>query len=80
MRLSSGVFSSVKADPSLFRVRPQGAGWCVIADGQLRPLSLHPTRQDAINLATTLAKRGARVQIHEPDESVHDLDPWSRTG
>ena len=80
MRVNSGIYVRVQPDPTLFHVRPYKAGWCVATDGQLRPLSVHATKDDAIALATSLARRGALVRVHEIDGTTRALPSLSRAG
>ena len=80
MRVNSGIYARVQPDPTLFHVRPHKGGWCVAADGQLRALSVHASKDDAIALASSLARRGACVRIHESDGSSRELQPLRSTG
>lgn len=59
----------LEMEPHEFRVELQRRGWAVTVAGSDRPLSLHPTRQDAVTLATRLAARvRARVVTEGPNQ------------
>jgi hypothetical protein len=68
MRVSSGIYRCVQP-PSELHVRRETHGWTVTADDRPRPLSLHPTVEDALALANALARQGARVVLHT-DEAL----------
>jgi hypothetical protein len=68
-RVSSGIFSRWVQAPSELHVRRDTHGWTVTADDRSRPLSLHPTVDDALALANALARQGARVILH-PEQDV----------
>lgn len=57
----------LELEPDEFRVELHRHGWVVTTVGRDRPLSLHHTRADALNLATRLAHRvRGRVTDDEP--------------
>lgn len=80
MVVSSGMFERARPEPTLLHVCPYRAGWCVAADGQMRPLSMHVRKDDAVALACSLAKRGARVRVHEIDGTTSELGAMARAG
>ena len=64
MRVSSGIFYRAVQPPSELHVRREARGWSLSADESSRPLSIHPTADDALALANALARQGARVVLH----------------
>jgi hypothetical protein len=80
MLVRSSVFARALQEPSAFHVRPHRRGWCITADAQLRPLSVHATRQDAVGLATALSKRGARVWVHDSDGVTREVPTIRKVG
>lgn len=75
----SGVFARPVAEPTAFEVRAHARGYAVFAAGVSRPLTVHPTVDNAIDLATALARRSAApVRIVDTDGSVRTVVPSAR--
>lgn len=65
-----------KGAKDVFVVEALGKGWTVTVEGEVRPLHVVPTQDEAIALARPLAQKyGGVVVIKQPDGRIREEKP-----